>query len=381
MRFSLRQLLVGIAFVSVLLFLFLFLSTADHVGRSNRVHNNVRYLTYSPDGATLAIVHFRARDAGVPFKLYVAEVSDSVELIDAATLSNVTTVDHQFHKGNQGPSHSTYGKIDFSPDGKFLQVGKFWRGPIRTWDIHSERWSESEATGNNDVVDFGCSTDGRWIVKWRDKDGTSVWDSQFQKQLKLNTTRGRLFKFSPDSKRMVFAARDGIQVWDLVGERQIRRFHENRDELDRVSRIEISPDNDTLAMKCREGLCLYSIATGVTQVILPEEVAITRTNTGWATSRAGHTTSGIAFSPDGKVLAAWGSYGLKFFDMAQGCKLQRAPPDQILCFEYSPDGKTYATGDWNGKVAIYDVATGKEIRAAILGAPTRKVSGVLDAVF
>ena len=42
------------------------------------------------------------------------------------------------------------------------------------------------------------------------------------------------------------------------------------------------------------------------------------------------------------------------------------PDLRILCLAFSPDGKTYATGDAEGKLAIWDTATGKEIRSTML---------------
>ncbi len=384
MRFSLRQLLVGFAIASVLLMVYLIISDANQFGRSNRVYNNVRYLTFSPDGEKLAIVHFRARDAGVRLKRYVADVTKSIELVDTATLSNLTIVDFTFRKGNQGPALSgPYGTVMFSSDSKYLRVGTKAGEPFRTWDVTSNCWATPGATLDSNVVDFGHSPDQRWITKYDRKQGTSVWDTVSGKKLDLNTTKGHFFKFSPDSSRMAFSAPEGISIWNLDGPKLIRRFHEDRDILDRVTSIEFSPDNDTLAMRCEEGLRLFSIGTGEENVILPEFIEITRTGTGWGTKTDGTSTFGIKFSPDGQLLAAWGTYGLKFFEMAQGCELKRATVGRISCFEFSPDGKTYATGDWNGKVAIYDTATGRELRSTTLRAVNvnKKPGGLLDAIF
>jgi WD40 repeat protein len=65
-------------------------------------------------------------------------------------------------------------------------------------------------------------------------------------------------------------------------------------------------------------------------------------------------------------MAAWGEYGLKFFDMSDGCTLCRSVSGWFRCFVFSPDGKTYATGDANGNVTIWDTAKGNEIRSVLL---------------
>src|SRR5262245_14542742 len=121
MRFRLRHLFIGFALVSVALALYIFPPTL-RIGSYHPPYNNISHLTFSPDGAKLAITHFRARDAGVPCKLYVADVTDAVEVLDTATLSNVTLVDSKFRPGNQGPRFSIYGGIKFTPDGSFLDV-------------------------------------------------------------------------------------------------------------------------------------------------------------------------------------------------------------------------------------------------------------------
>src|SRR5437870_3530004 len=117
MRFTLRRLLAGIVLVAIPLAV---ISRALHPYQSGRLYSSVYSIRFSPDGKNLAVGRYSARDAGVPFKCYVANVSNTLLLVDAQTLSNTRTILHEFHEGNQGPgglfcrSHAPA----FTPNGK-----------------------------------------------------------------------------------------------------------------------------------------------------------------------------------------------------------------------------------------------------------------------
>src|SRR5207245_2691219 len=77
--------------------------------------------------------------------------------------------------------------------------------------------------------------------------------------------------------------------------------------------------------------------------------------------RYGFATFAVAFSPDGKKVAAGGAGdGLCVWDAATGQELHRFPqPGDLHSVAFSPDGKTLAA---SGKpVILRDVASGKEL--------------------
>ena len=84
---------------------------------------------------------------------------------------------------------------------------------------------------------------------------------------------------------------------------------------------------------------------------------------------------GLAFSLDGKLLAAWGTYGLKLYSLTNGRALYREVNDRTLrCFAFFLDSRSYVTGHSKGRVVRWDVVTGNEIQSiTISGAVPRVV--------
>jgi WD40 repeat protein len=81
-----------------------------------------------------------------------------------------------------------------------------------------------------------------------------------------------------------------------------------------------------------------------------------------------HTTEFcVAFSPDGKTLAAGGAalslphIGIKLWDVATGKEMAslQVPEGVVRSVAYSPDGRTLAAGSSDGTIQLWDVSSGK----------------------
>ena len=133
-----------------------------------------------------------------------------------------------------------------------------------------------------------------------------------------------------------------VEVLDPVTFRPLRKIADGR----RLVHFAASADGKTFAF-CENGTAVEVHRPGTKEVV--------RLDTEQA-------QPGVAFSPDGKLLAT-GGYGTKakLWDVTSG-KLVRAlgaPREGGLAQVFSPDGKLLAVGNRNDVTRVFEVATGK----------------------
>jgi WD40 repeat protein len=72
----------------------------------------------------------------------------------------------------------------------------------------------------------------------------------------------------------------------------------------------------------------------------------------------------LAFTPDGQLLASLGEDSLLLWEISSGCLVQRLPLGQgpLTAMAFAPDGQTLAVANEEGVLALWEVATGQELR-------------------
>jgi hypothetical protein len=167
-------------------------------------------------------------------------------------------------------------------------------------------------------------------------------------------------RFAPDGRSLVTAGADGwVRVWDVASRAQTRTVWCG-------GAVHALAPDASLAVTTGPDLAVVDVATGRVAFSRPTRVACAEIAPGGATlaivdsdgavrlldARSGLEvrrlpqiagTACLAFSPDGKALAA-GSRPLWIADVATGRELVRAPfLGDVIAF--SPDGKLLAKGD------------------------------------
>jgi RNA polymerase sigma factor (sigma-70 family) len=230
--------------------------------------------------------------------------------------------------------------MGFSPDGKTLGVCKV------LWDTATGK--QLRVIEGAQEHPFGAySPDFRLLATWGGEKSLRIWDVATGEQLpslKGDLSWTYLGAFSGDGRRLA-TARQGkdhhweVRVWDLDGGHPVATLER---ETDSDLRMALAPDGRTLAtFEWRNGGFLHVLDVATGKGVLPFPARIPRE---WKPQGRE-----IAFSPNGKTLAAAGT----LWDVASGLRVADVP-DLVDPVRWSPDGKTLATGP-----RLLDVASGK----------------------
>jgi len=296
-----------------------------------------------------------------------AEFTPDGDLLATATTAGVVKV-WDVRRGScidtlRGHSDTVYG-VSISPNGKTLASASL-DGTVRLWDLEELGDENTLAAYSGVVLDLLCppNDDDLFVSIGRDASDEElekcpsylrlaklkVWHlgtGQLQETLqclscgaycKQGAKQASIISWDGDQARRRYC------IWDLEADRRTVIVHPFGDS----RRAKISPNGRLLAVPSVDQGCvgIWDTATG-------QE----------ATTLEGRTvgTFSVAFSPDGRYLAA-GGWGLVSLWDAKSFQLVRLLKGQIYAVSnlvFSEDGRSLASVAYNGKIVVFDTATG-----------------------
>jgi WD40 repeat protein len=253
-----------------------------------------------------------------------------------------------------GPGNTAASYMRFSPDGQFLAI-HYWQKlqdqptNFQVWDWRRHQVAFRPSFPVYEAIDF--SPDGRWLAVGREYGPILLYEVPTWKEKKRRpvsaTERVNALAFDPAGTRLVIATSgDVVHVHDVATEKCLSQFFPGAP----VNRLAWHPDGDLLATdSADQQVHLWNVATGRRHTVLH-----------------GHQNNGInvAFCPGSDLLLSWAWDGTsRLWDPWAG--------RQLLSFSggngrFSRDGRRVAL-QRGSTLAIREVAPGLEYRT--LAAP------------
>lgn len=274
--------------------------------------------------------------------------------------------------------------LAFAPNGQTLafaclQVGQ--SSEIRLWDLATRR--EHTLWGHTDAVAaLAISPDGKTLVSGGHDHALRFWDARPSPWNQLREPQPGLnapiiFALAPDGRTLACAEQKTIKLWDLSTGREQATLEGHALP---VQALAFAPDGQTLASG--EGQPLSS-KDGALPESSPGVIKLWDCATGKERSTLrghAHGIYALAFSPDGRLLAAGGGRSnqageVKLWDLGthQERLTLRGEEYPFRTVAFAPDGKCVAAGSgdiWSNlssKVWLWDPITGNEIVPPLKG--------------
>jgi RNA polymerase sigma factor (sigma-70 family) len=339
-----------------------------------------------PDGAvarlgTLRFRHEENNTHAVVFlpggRVLATAAGDAVYLWEAATgkeLARLREAVPRVRRDGVPERRDWIHALACSPDGKLLAAGhnegivRLWdvaaRKPVRTWRAHAA--PDEKVAGIGGVMDLLFAADGKSLISSGLDKALRVWDPTTGKEVRRLTGHQGcpgILTLSPDGNLLACSVWGGlpnpgevrheVRLWELATGKGVRSLPAPGKEP--ATCLAFSPDGKSLAAGFGMGLTPRA----------PAEVRLWELATGKETARLkglGWQVAGLRFAPEGKTLRSLGLDGMvRDWDPATGRELRqtRMRWRGVARVTFAPDGKSLVSYGY-GALHFWDVATGEE---------------------
>jgi WD40 repeat protein len=249
---------------------------------------------------------------------------------------------------------------------------QFWHRDVIRGLRPGDRNAQEFTAHRGPVLGLAWCADARLATAGADK-RIHIWEMPKGKALYSLTASAvvRALAAAPDGKRLASAEEAAVQLWDATTGKATSRLTGPTDGLLGVA---FSPDGTRLAAGGYESrLYLWDLGTGKKQFDVPAYPPIPANTE----ERPLTVVGAVAFSPDGKEVAAGGADGrIHLFSTVDG-KLLRSlagHTSAVTSLTYHPGGTLLISGSKDGSVRLWAPANGQALKT--LEGHTAWVQGV-----
>ncbi|HEV3383930.1 MAG TPA: sigma-70 family RNA polymerase sigma factor [Gemmata sp.] len=296
-------------------------------------------------------------------RLYAAD-GDRISVLDPTTGKPLD---------DYGGHHYSIESAAWSPDGKHLASTAVLDNYVSTWDAATGR-KLLDLSGHKWIESLTYSPDGSLLATGSQDGIARLWDTTTGKELHSFAAKDgnvHALAFTPDGKLLVTGGDKALHVWDLAGRKEARTIPNTGTPIQQITFL--GGGQRILTQDISHAIRILDFATGreffqfSDKGDLPLNAAV---------------SPNVAISPDERYAAHPLKNGkIRLSDLSTGRELRvLATPTnmtdnsqnlEIVGLAFSPDGRTLAAAYWQdhrsqtvaywlGDVRVFEVATGSE---------------------